>query len=191
MSKNTQPIPHYKFVDNSSIKAEFFDDNSHRATLFIPFIGRPTHETLCVVGQNPSKANEYFSDKTVRYIEEFVYNKLPQYGSILIINLYSRVDTKKHQSNDLYNEDCNASLKYAIKTHNDFLLIYGKLRNEGAYRFPERAREFNKMIRGKRLFKLDLNTIYPPHPGNRKILYKNFNIEMHAFDCIEIHLNTL
>lgn len=165
-------------VDKASIRTQFFDCRRHRATLLLPFAGRVAGKVLCVVGQNPSAADEDDADKTIRYLEELIYCKHPEYAALRILNLYSRVDTRKSAVADLLNSTCADIFNRALDEHDDFLLVYGKLKNEGAYKFPERAQVVLDAIKGKRVFQLDVGTEYPPHPGNPKILYRNFGISL-------------
>ncbi len=172
----TRPIPHFDRIEKAGIEAQFFDGHKHRASLYLPFSGRRTNRTLCVIGQNPSAAGEQNADKTIRYLEELIYRNHPEYTSLLVLNLYSRVDTAKSETVELLNPQCVQVFDKALQAHQDFLLVYGKLRNEGAYKFPDRAIEVAKQLKSKNVFKLGLNTRYPPHPGNPKILYSNYNI---------------
>jgi hypothetical protein len=177
-----QKIPHFDMVDKSAIKAQFFDDQNHRATLFLPFVGRTSQKTLCVIGQNPSAANELYADKTIRYLEELIYCNRSEYGALLVLNLYSRVDTKKAATNGLHNEHCDRLFDTALREHTDFLLVYGKLKREGSYNFPARARQVLSTIKSQSVWKLDIGTAYPPHPGNSKILYNNLSVTLTTFD---------
>lgn len=172
------PVAHFRMVDRKAIKAQFFDCRRHRATLFLPFAERPAGKVLCVVGQNPSAADECVADRTIRYLEELIYYKHPEYAALLILNLYSRVDTTKSATADLLHSTCADVFDRSIDEREDFLLVYGKLRNEGAYKFPERAQVVLNAMKGKRLFQLDIGTAYPPHPGNPKILYRNFSVSL-------------
>lgn len=148
----------------------------------IPFHGARGAKTLCVIGQNPSAADEMKADKTIRYLEELIYLKQPEYSTLLILNLYSRVDTTKSEKHGLLDSRCAEIFDAALLEHDDFLVVYGKLKNERAYRFPERARQVCASIKAKNVFKLDLGTEYAPHPGNRRILYKNFGVRFAAYD---------
>jgi hypothetical protein len=176
--KTSRSIAHYPTVDLSSIKHKFFDGKRHRAYLFLPFQRPTASKTLCVIGQNPSAADEFVADKTIRYLEELIYRNHPEYAALLILNLYSRVDTTKSETTDLLHESCANLFNDAIDEHEDFLLVHGKPKNEGAYKFPERARFVANSLIGKRVLKLDIGTPYPPHPGNPSILYRNFNVPL-------------
>lgn len=171
-------IPHFDKVDKQAIRAQFFDDRKHRATLHLPFIDSTNQRTLCVIGQNPSVASEESADKTIRYLEELIHRKHPEYGSLLVLNLYSRIDTGKVETHDLLDAHCATIFDIALRDNSDFLLVYGKLKNEGAYRFPERANQVAVALKSKNVLQLGLNTPYPPHPGNPKIFYNNFNIQL-------------
>lgn len=180
--KSAQTVKHFSMVDNAAIKAKFFDCRRHRATLFLPFLGRTTGKTLCVVGQNPSAADEHVADKTIRYLEELIYRTQPEYAALLMLNLYSRVDTAKSATAQLLHNSCVRLFSRALDELEDFLLVYGKPKNEGAYKFQKRAQVVVDAIKGKRIFKIDVGTSYPPHPGNPRILYQNYAVPLARFD---------
>lgn len=169
-------VQHCDFVDLSKVEARFLDSGRHRASLRIPFQDRQSDRTLCVVGQNPSAANELVADRTIRYVEQFVYQRMPEFGQILMLNLYSRVDTKKLARHDVQNADCARIFFEEIGAHKDFLLIFGKLSDKGAYKFSDRARDVEALLRGKTAWKIDIDTNYAPHPGNKTILYRNLDL---------------
>jgi hypothetical protein len=175
-------VPHFEKVDPQRICARFFGNKLHRATLHIPFVERHGINPLCVIGQNPSAADELNADKTVRYLERYVFDKQRQYSQILMLNLYSRVDTNKLEKLDLNHPDCDRLLREAIAQHQDFLVVFGRLANQGAYRFPDRVRELHPLFAGKNVYKLDTGDSYAPHPGNRSICYNNNNLNLTEYD---------
>jgi len=126
-------------------------------------------------------ADENQADKTIRYLEELIHLTQPQYTELLVLNLYSRVDTKKAETQELLNPKCVELFELALSEHDDFLLIYGKMKNEGAYKFPARALEIATGLRGKNTMMLGLKTAYPPHPGNSQILYRDFGVRLEPF----------
>lgn len=176
--KSKAIVRHFNEVDHAAIEAKFFEGRKHRAFLRIPFRRSGKERTLCVIGQNPSLADENEADSTIRYLEELIYTKQPQYTELLMLNLYSRVDTTKAETDDLLNLECAKLFDSALSKNNEFLLVYGKMKNEGAYKFPERALEIAPLLRDKTQLMLGLGTSYPPHPGNPRILYRNFNIQL-------------
>ena len=176
-------IPHFEQVDRLNIIANFTEDMKHRSSLIIPFLNRSKDKTLCIIGQNPSDANENNADKTLKYLETFVYKNLPEYSKIIMLNLYSRIDTEKKSHSDLERmETYNELVKY-INENNDFLLVFGASKKDGAYNFHSKLNDIKVQLKEKNLFKIDLknNTEYPPHPGNPKITYTNLNYGINSF----------
>lgn len=174
------PVPHYEAVDLDGLRAIFVRGRTHRALLKIPFRDRPPGPTLCVVGQNPSDAGENHADKTVRYLERYVHSKLPQYAGMLMLNLYTRVDKRKELC-DVAHSQADRILRCAIRAHQDFLFVFGKVKNQRAYRFRDRLAELEPLFPGKNILQLDLGTDYPPHPRNSQILYQNFDVALKPF----------
>ena len=173
-------------VDSGRIEAIFADGRRHRAELRIPYQGRKVFNSLCVVGQNPSDADKEFADKTVRYIEELIYKNYPQFSQIVMLNLFSRVDKGKSELNDLLNEQCKHRFENTVNTHENVLFIYGQLKLDGAYNFPQRARDIRRLFDGKKLWKLDIGKKYAPHPRNSAINFQNFEIKMCKYDFCDI-----
>ena len=176
----TQTVSHFEHVDLKRVRAVFVRGLTHRPLLQIPFCNRSLSRTLCVMGQNPSDASEDYADKTVRYLEHYVYERLPQYGAMLMLNLYARVD--KHKLlDDVNHPQADRVLRCAIRKHHDFLFVFGKVKNEGKYRFPERLRELQPLFKGKNVMQFSIDADFPPHPGNSKILYRNLDLELKPF----------
>ena len=174
------PVPHFEAVDLPRVRAIFVRGGTHRALLKIPFRDRASGRTLCVVGQNPSDADARQADKTVHYLERYVHRHLPEYGAMLMLNLYTRVDKHK-AADDVDHRQADRILRCAIREHRDFLFVFGQVKNEGAYRFPERLEQLRPLFAGKRILQFDLGTSFPPHPGNARIVYRNLEIGLKAF----------
>ncbi len=181
-----RPVPHFEAVDLARTRAQFFQDRTHRATLHVPFKGRDGARTLCIIGQNPSAADERESDKTIAFMEQYVHRTLPEYGQILVLNLFSRVDTKKKVALDPLDPECARIFEREVRAHEDFLVIFGKLADQGAYRFHERARQVRGLLAGKHVRKLALGTAYAPHPGNIRIFYRNFDLGLDRYDFADV-----
>ncbi|MBA2961869.1 MULTISPECIES: DUF1643 domain-containing protein [Ramlibacter] len=162
------------------MRAIFVRGRTHRALLSLPFFDRPAGRTLCVVGQNPSDADEEHADKTVHYLERYVFSQLPAYGAMLMLNLYARVDKRK-AFRDVEHPQADRILRCAIRTHQDFLFVFGQVKNEGAYRFPQRLAQLRPLLAGKNIMQLDLGTDFPPHPGNARIMYTRSDVGLAPF----------
>jgi len=176
-------VLHFDKVDRENIKVVFTEDRLHRSSLTVPFFERDGEKALCIIGQNPSNANEVHADKTLRYLEQFVFQNLPEYSEIIMLNLYSRIDTKKDEITDLERDETKEKFFDHLEEYSDFLLVFGKSKNEGVYKFPDKATEAIDKLSGKNVFKIDIgaNTSYPPHPGNPEILYRNYDCGVVSF----------
>ena len=179
-------IEHFSRVDLKNVRASFSRDKQHRRSLLIPFKGGRSGRTLCVIGQNPSTANKYYADKTIRFLEEYIYKKCPRYSQLLIVNVYSRVDTEKLATCDLIDKAGNTLLHRALRNHTDFLVILGQLKDERFYRFRTQAIAISSLLRAKHVYKFDLATSYSPHPGNSGILYYNFDVALARYDFSDL-----
>jgi hypothetical protein len=176
-------IFHFEKVDTSNIIANFTEDSLHRSSLIIPFIERDTDKVICIIGQNPSNANQKYADKTLFYFEKFIFQNLPQYSKIIMLNLYSRVDTQKEFKDNLETEETNRELLKYLNENTDFILAFGASKKDGAYDFYSKFKKLKPFLKDKNIYKLNIgNTNYPPHPGNPKICYSNFNLELTLCD---------
>jgi hypothetical protein len=167
-------VCHFSKVDIENITGYFSDDGLHRAYLNIPLTNRAGNRVLCIIGQNPSKANAHVADKTLHYLERYVYENMPEYSRIIMLNLYSRLDTYKTCEIDIIRFDCERLFRRTIGENSDFLLIFGKLKKQGAYDFIKKAELLKKHLINKNVYKINIGSDYAPHPGNQKIYYGNY-----------------
>ena len=167
-------VCHFYKVDLEHIQEYFSEDRLHRAYLDIPLLNRETNKTICIIGQNPSKADVNVADKTLNYLERYVYEKMPAYSRIIMLNLYSRMDTRKSETTDLNRLDCERLFRKIIKHNTDFLVVFGKVKNEGSYKFIKKSELAARLLKGKNIYKIDVGTEYAPHPGNPSIKYQNY-----------------
>ena len=77
---------------------------------------------------------------------------------------------------------CERKLREIIQGYSDFLIVQGKLRDEGSYKFKKRARQIHSLLHNKNVFKIDIGTTFAPHPGNPKILYNKFGFQLTGYD---------
>ncbi|MFX4240301.1 DUF1643 domain-containing protein [Aliarcobacter butzleri] len=173
-------MEHFAMVDINKISVKFSEDKLHRIYLSIPFKNRTNKKTLCIIGQNPSKANEIESDRSITFLEEQVYNIYTEYSEIIIVNLFSRIDKKREFSSDLSRPEFENDLLEIINKNNDILLILGQTEQDGAYNFKEQFNKIKKDLESKNIFRLDINKEidYPPHPNNPQLLYKKVKFKM-------------
>ncbi len=184
----TRPVPHFEYVDLQNVQSRFFDERNHRAFLKIPLLGDRGCRSLCVIGQNPSAADEHEADKTIRFLEELVFRRLVEYRQITILNLYSQVDTTKTADTPALHPECARIFDGIVANESDFLVVFGKLQNHRNYKFQDRAREIEPSLRSKRVFKLDVGTPYAPHPGNPKIIYSNYELGFNPYTFSDVRV---
>ncbi|MDX9960690.1 MAG: DUF1643 domain-containing protein [Aliarcobacter sp.] len=177
-------VPHYVKVDIENIIPDFTQDLLHRSSLTIPLLERTSNNTICIIGQNPSEANQIHADPTLRYFEEFIFKNCPEYSKIIMLNLYSRIDTKKEYDSDLERPETNNKFIKIIEENDNFLFAFGASKKDGAYNFFLKAKEVKKLLIHKNIFKINLldGTSYPPHPGNPKILYRNYKYNITDYE---------
>lgn len=179
-------IAHFEKVVNDRIEAEFTSDKEHRACLTVPLQERDESQVLCVIGQNPSLADKYEADKTLRYIEEYVFRKMQDFGMIKMLNVYSKVDTYKAKQTDLVRLDVEREVNRILSAHTDYLIVTGKPLVQGGYDFPKRMRLLSSKVSGKNIYKINTGSNYPPHPGNPKITYSNFTYDPAAYNFEDV-----
>jgi hypothetical protein len=141
---------------------------------------------VCAIGQNPSYANQTICDKTIHYIEQLVYHRFPKAGGVEILNLYSRIDTKKTHRTDLLLLAAARVTRRKIQQHEDFVIFTGKNKKQRAYNFPKRAMQLRRLLRGKRVWKVDIGTDYAPHPGNQRITYTNLTHPLGRYLFVDV-----
>ncbi len=179
-------IAHFEKVLKERIAAKFTDDKKHRVCLTIPLQERNQSRILCVIGQNPSLADEYEADKTLRYIEEYVFRRMPDFGTINMLNLYSIIDTYKVAKTDLCRPTVDQEVERIRAAHNDFLFVTGKASIQGRYDFPKRVKLLSSELSEKNAYKIDIGSSYPPHPGNPKIVYSNFEFSPAVYNFEDV-----
>ncbi|CAE6902551.1 Protein conserved in bacteria [Vibrio sp. B1ASS3] len=178
-------IEHFYKVDITNIESVFSEDRQHRVSLTLPFMNRNTGKRLCIIGQNPSFADEKLADKTIHFLARYVYEKMPEYSEIVMLNLYSRVDTKKEFKTDLLRLSNERTLRKIISDNEDFLLVFGRLKKERAYNFPKKFLQLIPYLADKNNYIIGIkdNVDYPPHPGNPLLYYGNY-----SYDPIAVEL---
>ncbi len=177
-------IQHYKAVSHEDIEAKFTSDKKHRSYLFVPFLNRNNDRLLHVIGQNPSDANEVHADKTLHYLEKLIFDNHPEYSGIVMLNLYSRIDTNKTNTEDLDRPETIETFRNAIAFSTDVLFVTGASAKDGAFEFSKKIEEIKPLLNGRSIYRINTgsNTSYPPHPGNPKILYNKYTLRLERYD---------
>ena len=102
------------------------------------------------------------------------------------LNLFSLIDTKKNGSAKASTARSDRLLRDAIRDHDEFLIVFGKLGTQGAYRFKDRA--LRDLFLGKIVHRIDIGERidYAPHPGNRRITYSRFDHPLAVYDFVDV-----
>ena len=83
-------LPHACHVDTKDIRACFSCDRAHRLKLEIPFThDNRRHETVALVMKNPSSADQYHADTTIRRVEEYVHRNFRSAARLIVLNLFA------------------------------------------------------------------------------------------------------
>lgn len=174
-------VCHFEKIDKTSTNVEFSNDMRYRKFLEVKYIDRNEGTELCVIGQNPSYADAECADKTISYIEKYVYKHKPNISHLYFINLYSIIDTDKSLPFEPNHKEFDEHMNSCLSNFDQFLIIYGRLSNWKQYRFLEKARDIKSNFQNKETLKFDLGVPYAPHPGNPKICYSKLDFELTAY----------
>ena len=176
-------IAHHASIDSQYIQACFSGDGKHRYSLYLPFRKPRGQQILCIIGQNPSHANQHHADKTLAYFEHYLYSQHPQFKAFYMVNLYSRIDTQKRYQRGLNTRHSADYIKQAIDASDAVLMAYGAKAKDKAYHFQQQAKRLKPGLANIPCYKLDIGepTHYPPHPGNRNIIYRRYQLRLLPF----------
>jgi hypothetical protein len=111
-------IPHFSAVDLQNIRAFFSSCKTYRYTLEMSYL--PSEETrtqtVTVILKNPSSADEYKADSTIRRVETYVYRMIPSAAHLKILNVFALRAT---YAGDVHRTIKEHSLDKAIGHDND------------------------------------------------------------------------
>ena len=83
-------IPHACHVDTQDIRACFSYDRAFRLQLEIPFLHDIRRdESVALVMKNPSSADQYHADTTIRKVEEYVHRNFLSAARLVVLNLFA------------------------------------------------------------------------------------------------------
>lgn len=122
----------YKHIDNVDVSAKF-SDNKRIGRYRLEVVHKKRlkkAKTVCVVMQNPSKADEGVADKSVQAIEKVVFEKkykeLDNIGRLIIVNQFAAYQTNDFKGDDNLKDDKNdKEIELAIKEADIILIAWG------------------------------------------------------------------
>ncbi len=102
-------IPHFEHVDLSSVEAAFSKDRLYRYSLSMRFsdtlMDTGRDRTAAVIMKNPSAADAFRADATIRKVETFVYHRFPDVRWLHILNIFAFRATEPGDLNRACHED--------------------------------------------------------------------------------------
>jgi hypothetical protein len=123
----------FEHIPNTKIKARFSDDRNFRYCLeIINDNNSPNaNRTVCVIMQNPSVADDKVADKSVQFLEKFIFgdNDYSQFNGInriIIVNQFAYVKTNDFNgSKEHIGEDNDLYIRNAIEKADIILIAWG------------------------------------------------------------------
>jgi len=168
----------YKHIDSVKIiPPDFSEDKKFRYKLEINLKNKDIGETICIIMQNPSYANEDIADKSVNFLEKLIfeknYSEFNNINKIIIINQFAYIQTNDFKgTNEQIGERNNKIIEETIR-NSDLILIAWGVSNS----YKERKEFINSiLINQTNKDKKQLATKKHPSRG----FYENFIDTYHA-----------
>lgn len=125
-------IPHFEHVDLSSVEAAFSRDRLYRYSLSMRFsdtlVDTGRDRTAAVIMKNPSAADAFRADATIRKVETFVYHRFPDVRWLHILNIFAFRAT---EPDDLHQAYAEGGAMQVIGADNDHVI--GKVAGASDY----------------------------------------------------------
>lgn len=175
-------ITYPKFVDKNSIEC-YPQNEAYRYYLTIRFVPasdvvssfatynkEKRAKTAMIIMQNPSKANENCSDRTVNKVLNYLYEF--GYGKVIIMNIIPFYGTKIEtiskvdlQNKKILHKNCEEICKNSKKAHSIFA-AWGWTNQLAASYYRERIAETKKAIKDQKIYCYSTNKSNnePRHP---------------------------
>lgn len=165
----------YSHIKGVKVESTFSECNDYRYELSIEKTDSQGTETVCVIMQNPSVANDEIADKSVQFLEKLIFQKsYPQFSKvkkIVIVNQFAYVQTNGFTGIDKHIGSEND--KYITQAVNDAdisLVAWGR---SNIYR--ERQISINAILKSSSCKNL-LRTKSHPSRGTYKDFVEEYRI---------------
>lgn len=120
----------FEHIPGLDISAVFSKCGNYRYLLKIRKKDSENKNSVCVILQNPSIANETYADKSVQFLEKLVFekeSKLMQACELQIVNQFAYIKTKGFEGQEQQVGPLNDTyIQSALKSANLVLLAWGK-----------------------------------------------------------------
>lgn len=171
-------IPHACHVDTQDIRAFFSCDRALRLKLEIPFIPENRRDqAVAVVMKNPSSADQYIADTTIRRVEEYVYRNVRSAARLTVVNLFayratdpSDVEETRRSSglDSIVGDGNDAAITAAVQASDQVILGWGAPSGIDQGDYERRIRQVAQILQPyrRRLWHVSDLTIdsHPRHP---------------------------
>jgi hypothetical protein len=151
----------YKHIDGVKVFAQFSKDKKYRYRLEIVSQSKPAQEeTVCVVMQNPSRADEEVADKSVQFMEKVVFQKgLPEFCGVwrlIVVNQFAYIETNNFEGRtDQIGLKNNLAIESALSESDIIILGWGS-----GNRFEDRQDfviNLLEKLKGKKIFRTKMH----------------------------------
>jgi hypothetical protein len=154
------------FVKREHIHAIFDYDRKRRYLLTIPFSEKPTKSILIIL-KNPSEANEYKSDMTVKRVIMYVKSNLSDINNVIIANLFVYCSKNPQEINKKLNEisedyvtgndstnrlNNNNKIKEAAKQASKIIIAWGNSNGIKGDTYNRRVKEIFDLLKEKQFY---------------------------------------
>lgn len=121
----------YRHIPGVQVKAQFSNCKKFRYQLTIENTTKTNGDSLCVIMQNPSAADEIIADKSVQFLEKLIFEKevelFRNVKTIIVVNQFAFVQTNGFVgSPNKIGKENNRYIRQAIEDSNIILIAWGK-----------------------------------------------------------------
>lgn len=106
MSRIGRQISHFKFIDPRSVHAVFSKDKRYRYLLSMSYsntlLDTKREKNAVVILKNPSAADEFMADATIRKVETFIYHRFDDVKMLYILNIFAYRASDSADLNDAF-----------------------------------------------------------------------------------------
>ncbi len=136
----------FNHIEGITAKATFSDCGDYRYMLEITNDSSEGNKSICVIMQNPSKANSEVADKSAQFLEKLIFNKgyteFNNVKKIIIVNQFAYVQTNDFiGSEEKIGKDNDKHINEAINSSEIILIAWGSSNG-----YTERKNAINNII---------------------------------------------
>lgn len=175
------------YVKKDDIQIETDLSSNLRYLLEVPLINN-TNKSVLVIMKNPSKADQYESDRTINNVLKFCNSK--QYSKVYIMNLYSYYSTdpnaiaeliKSGQEMLAIGRENDRILQQTSEKVNDVIVAWGSNTFNCTEKYKKRIKRVTNIIKGKEISYVESISECRWYPKHAQIWSVNHDIQMYSW----------